>query len=73
MSLRYSIWISVDKTKGETRYLFKDNSIQPQGNKDGIQYGTPIVFFGDCFFSMKDPHDAIMFCNYLNEQEGASK
>ena len=67
--IRYSIWVSVDKSKDETRYFFRDNSVNPQGKKDGIEYGTALVFFGDGFFSMRDPHDAIVFCNYLNENQ----
>ena len=70
---RYSICVSHDKSKGETLYLFKDNSIEPQGKKDGIHYGTPVFFYKDGFFSMRDPHDAIIFCNYLNEQEGGRR
>ena len=65
---RYSIWVSVEKNSGETKYLFVDNSMTHQGKKDGIDYGTPVVFFGDGFFAMRDPHDAIMFCNYLNDK-----
>jgi hypothetical protein len=72
MSPRYSIWVSLDKAKNETLYYFKDNSVQPQGKKEGVQYGTPL-FYKDGFFSMRDPHDAIVFCNHLNEQEGVAK
>ena len=72
MSPRYSIWVSLDKAKNETLYYFKDNSVQPQGKKEGVQYGTPLLY-KDGFFSMRDPHDAIVFCNYLNEQEGGAK
>lgn len=72
VSPRYSIWVSLDKANKVTLYYFRDNSVHPQGEKEGVQYGTPLLY-KDGFFSMRDPHDAIIFCNYLNEQEGGRK
>lgn len=74
MSPRYSIWVSLDKAKNETRYLFKDNCEDAKRDRKGANFGVGIpLLYKDGFFSMRDPHDAIIFCNYLNEEEGGAK
>lgn len=73
MSLRYSIWVSVDKTKGETWYSFKDNSVKTTRADVDVVKGIALLFSNGNFVTMNDAHAAIVFCNYLNEQEGVRK
>ena len=67
---RWTIFVS-GKPGPDRRYLFKDNDPKTQEDKQakGISIGTPLHFHGDAFTSMKDPEDAILFCDFLNRTE----
>ena len=50
-------------------YLFVDNDKQKETSPKGITYGTAVHFHGDAWTIMKDPEDAIVFCDRLNRGE----
>ena len=62
---RWSIWIS-GVAGPDRKYLFKDNDGQGRTHPKGISYGTTVHFHGDAWTIMKDPEDAIIFCDRLN-------
>ena len=65
---RWSIWIS-GLPGPERKYLFVDNDKQKETSPKGITYGTAVHFHGDAWTIMKDPEDAIVFCDRLNRGE----
>lgn len=65
---RWSIWIS-GLPGPDRKYLFVDNDKQETTSPKGITYGTAIHFHGDTWTIMKDPEDAIVFCDRLNRGE----
>lgn len=65
---RWSIWIS-GLPGPDRKYLFVDNDKQKETSPKGISYGTAMHFHGDAWTIMKDPEDAIVFCDRLNRGE----
>ena len=65
---RWSIWIS-GLPGPDRKYLFVDNDKQETTSPKGITYGTAVHFHGDTWTIMKDPEDAIVFCDRLNRGE----
>jgi hypothetical protein len=65
---RWSIWIS-GVSGPDRKYLFVDNDKQKKTSPKGITYGTAVHFHGDAWTIMKDPEDAIVFCDRLNKGE----
>lgn len=65
---RWSIWIS-GVSGPDRKYLFVDNDKQKETSPKGITYGTAVHFHGDAWTIMKDPEDAIVFCDRLNKGE----
>jgi hypothetical protein len=68
--LRWTIFIS-GKPGPDRRYLFKYND--PKDKDDdkagGICTGTLVHFYNNGFTAMKDPEDAIIFCEFLNQYQ----
>ena len=62
---RWSIWIS-GLPGPDRKYLFKDNDGTVKVPDTGITVGTALHFHGDAWTIMKDPEDAIIFCDRLN-------
>ena len=65
---RWSIWIS-GLPGPDRKYLFVDNDAQGRTHPKGVTYGTTVHFHGDTWTIMKDPEDAIVFCDQLNRGE----
>ena len=65
---RWSIWIS-GVAGPDRKYLFVDNDAQGRKHPKGISFGTTVHFHGDAWTVMKDPEDAIIFCDRLNKGE----
>ena len=65
---RWSIWIS-GVAGPDRKYLFKDNDGTVKIPDTGITVGTAVHFHGNAWTIMKDPEDAIIFCDRLNSGE----
>ena len=65
---RWSIWIS-GVAGPDRKYLFVDNDATVKVPNTGIAVGTALHFHGDAWTVMKDPEDAIIFCDRLNKGE----
>ena len=67
---RWTIFIS-GKPGPDRRYLFKDNDpkVKDDDKAEGVCYGTPLHFYNNAFTAMKDPEDAILFCELLNQTQ----
>lgn len=67
---RWTIFVS-GKPGPDRRYLFKDNDPKPEDAKpdNGVTIGTTVHFFDGAFTTMKDPEDAILFCDFLNRTQ----
>ena len=67
---RWTIFVS-GKPGPDRRYLFKDNDAKAQDDAkaDGISLGTALHFHDNAFTAMKDPDDAILFCEFLNRTQ----
>jgi len=65
---RWSIWIS-GVAGPDRKYLFKDNDGTVKVPDTGITVGTALHFHGSSWTIMKDPEDAIIFCDRLNRGE----
>ena len=74
---RYRILVGSGHTspvKVETLYYFEDTDPPHKtGKQDGKDYGMTCLYDGGKrdFVSMRDAHDAIVFCNELNAKDQA--
>jgi len=68
---RYSIyvgWKSVDTGAAELCYMFRDHVGEGKTDaSDTLIRGMPFLYRNNNFVSMRDAHDAIIFCRELNE------
>lgn len=70
---RYRIFISKPKD-GNISYYFEDTDPPHKtGKQDGKDYGMTFLYDGGKrdFVSMRDAHDAIVFCDELNAKDQA--
>jgi len=63
----YSVLISKAEKNGSVAYFFQCNDPETDPPEGAILYGKMVLYCGTDFVKMRDPHDAIVFCNYLNE------
>ena len=72
---RYSVYVgrkSVDAGIYESCYLFRDHAGEGETDaSDTLVKGVSFLYRDKDFVSMKDPHDAIIFCRELNAAEEA--
>ena len=69
---RYSVYVgrqSYDKSPSELAYFFRDHSDGETDASGALTYGTKMLYRDGGFVTMKDPHDAIIFCRALNAAE----
>ena len=78
---RYSIFVGRKYSTGDKEshpgYYFKDHKecVKEYAAQTGVHYGVQLLYRDGDFVSMKDPHDAIIFCRALNiaEEESQAK
>jgi hypothetical protein len=63
----YSVLIGTRDKDGNVAYFFQCNDPETDPPEGAILDGKKVLYCGTDYVKMRDPHDALVFCNYLNE------
>jgi len=63
----YSVFIGSKDKDGNVAYYFQCKEPETDQPEGVILKGKTMLCSGGNFIKMRDPHDALVFCNYLNE------
>ena len=67
--LRYQIFIGKDSKDGSRiQYYFEDTFAERKDDK-GLNFGKRMLYRDNGFVAYENAHDAIVFCNWLNNEE----